>query len=73
MKKPPFEMGTPNFNGGSYTPISFTLNIANSSQQVGFSLFERLGSENITLIRTVILFMATMTAGFIVLTSGRKG
>ncbi|CAK3513819.1 hypothetical protein VCRA2122O341_370006 [Vibrio crassostreae] len=58
------------FSSGSYDGTGFFL--SRWGVDVGFNLFSSLGPNNTNMIRTVILFLATLLAGFILLSSGRS-
>ncbi|CAK3401098.1 hypothetical protein VCRA2122O341_230001 [Vibrio crassostreae] len=64
------KLGQMSFSDGSYDGTSFFL--SRWDVDVGFNLFSTLGSNNSNMIRTVILFIATLLAGFILLSSGRS-
>ncbi|WP_231625672.1 hypothetical protein, partial [Vibrio coralliirubri] len=66
----PLKLGHMSFSNGSYESTTFSLSRWNVD--VGFNLFSSLGSTNTNMIRTVILFLATLLAGFILLSSGRS-
>ncbi len=68
IAKSPFNLGQMDFNPGQYTPIQFELE--GRGIEVSFNFFTKLGG-NIDLIRTVIIFIALLSAAFIVLTAGR--
>ena len=67
VKNPPMLMGAADFNGGSYDGISFDVR----GQRVSFNLFGLLGN-NINLINSIIIFIATLMAAFIILSAGRN-
>lgn len=67
VKNPPMLMGAVDFNGGSYDGISFDVR----GQRVSFNLFGLLGN-NINLINSIIIFIATLMAAFIILSAGRN-
>ncbi|CAK2567296.1 hypothetical protein VCRA2116O29_990001 [Vibrio crassostreae] len=58
------------FDNGNYASTSFNLSRWDAS--VSFNLFDSLGSQNIALIRNVILFIATLFGAFIIISSGRS-
>jgi len=68
IAKSPFNLGQMDFNPGQYTPIQFELE--GRGIEVSFNFFTKLGG-NIDLIRTVIIFIALLSAAFIILTAGR--
>ncbi|MFA0332201.1 hypothetical protein AB4526_24500, partial [Vibrio cyclitrophicus] len=70
LKQSPLKLGQMSFSDGSYDGTSFFL--SRWDVDVGFNLFSTLGSTNSNMIRTVILFIATLLAGFILLSSGRS-
>ncbi|MEZ9013453.1 hypothetical protein AB6D76_14370, partial [Vibrio splendidus] len=70
IKQSPLKLGQMSFSDGSYESTTFSLSRWNVD--VGFNLFSSLGSTNTNMIRTVILFLATLLAGFILLSSGRS-
>ncbi|MFA0313181.1 hypothetical protein AB4495_21860, partial [Vibrio splendidus] len=70
IKQSPLKLGQMSFSDGSYESTTFSLSRWNVD--VGFNLFSSLGSNNTNMIRTVILFLATLLAGFILLSSGRS-
>ena len=70
IKQSPLKLGQMSFSDGSYESTTFSLSRWNVD--VGFNLFSSLGSNNTNMIRTVILFIATLLAGFILLSSGRS-
>jgi len=70
LKKSPLKLGQMSFSNGSYDGTSF--NLSRWDVDVGFNLFSSLGVNNTDMIRTVILFIATLFAGFILLSSGRS-
>ena len=70
LKQSPLKLGQMSFSDGSYESTTFSLSRWNVD--VGFNLFSSLGSNNTNMIRTVILFIATLLAGFILLSSGRS-
>ncbi|WP_176703564.1 hypothetical protein, partial [Vibrio splendidus] len=70
IKQSPLKLGQMSFSDGSYDGTSFFL--SRWDVDVGFNLFSTLGSNNSNMIRTVILFIATLLAGFILLSSGRS-
>ncbi|MFA0260963.1 hypothetical protein AB4497_00645, partial [Vibrio cyclitrophicus] len=70
IKQSPLKLGQMSFSDGSYESTTFSLSRWNVD--VGFNLFSSLGSANTNMIRTVILFLATLLAGFILLSSGRS-
>ncbi|WP_412500715.1 hypothetical protein [Vibrio cyclitrophicus] len=70
LKQSPLKLGQMSFSDGSYESTTFSLSRWNVD--VGFNLFSSLGSSNTNMIRTVILFLATLLAGFILLSSGRS-
>ncbi|WP_198926540.1 hypothetical protein, partial [Vibrio cyclitrophicus] len=70
VKESPLKLGQMSFSDGSYDGTSFFL--SRWDVDVGFNLFSSLGSNNTNMIRTVILFLATLLAGFILLSSGRS-
>ncbi|PTP16361.1 hypothetical protein CWO07_26005 [Vibrio splendidus] len=70
VKESPLKLGQMSFSDGSYESTAFSLSRWNVD--VGFNLFSSLGSNNTNMIRTVILFIATLLAGFILLSSGRS-
>ncbi|MFA0485431.1 hypothetical protein, partial [Vibrio sp. 10N.222.55.B11] len=70
LKQSPLKLGQMSFSDGSYESTTFSLSRWNVD--VGFNLFSSLGSTNTNMIRTVILFLATLLAGFILLSSGRS-
>ena len=70
LKKSPLKLGQMSFSSGSYDGTSF--NLSRWDVDVGFNLFSSLGVNNTDMIRTVILFIATLFAGFILLSSGRS-
>ncbi|MEZ8504623.1 hypothetical protein AB6D08_25465, partial [Vibrio splendidus] len=70
LKQSPLKLGRMSFSGGSYQSTTFSLSRWNVD--VGFDLFNSLGPHNTNMIRTVILFIATLLAGFILLSSGRS-
>ncbi|MEZ8240800.1 hypothetical protein AB6C73_20260 [Vibrio splendidus] len=70
IKQSPLKLGQMSFSDGSYESTSFFL--SRWDVDVGFNLFSSLGSNNTNMIRTVILFIATLLAGFILLSSGRS-
>lgn len=67
VKNPPMLMGVADFNGGSYDGISFDVR----GQRVSFNLFGLLGN-NTSLISSIIIFIATLMAAFIILSAGRN-
>lgn len=67
LQKSPINMGQMNFQQGSYTPESFVL----KGQQVSFNLFGILNADK-NMIQSVIIFLAFLTAAFIILSSGRS-
>ncbi|HAS6261012.1 TPA: hypothetical protein RQJ64_002195 [Vibrio vulnificus] len=67
LQKSPINMGQMNFQQGSYTPESFVL----KGQEVSFNLFGILKADK-NLIQSVIIFLAFLTAAFIILSSGRS-
>ncbi|NAZ71782.1 hypothetical protein, partial [Vibrio toranzoniae] len=70
LKQSPLKLGQMSFSSGSYDGTGFFL--SRWDVDVGFNLFSSLGSNNTNMIRTVILFLATLLAGFILLSSGRS-
>ncbi|WP_198597384.1 hypothetical protein, partial [Vibrio lentus] len=70
IKQSPLKLGQMSFSDGSYESTSFFL--SRWDVDVGFNLFSSLGSDNTNMIRTVILFIAALLAGFILLSSGRS-
>ncbi|MEZ8341005.1 hypothetical protein AB6D05_02755, partial [Vibrio cyclitrophicus] len=70
IKQSPLKLGQMSFSDGSYESTTFSL--SRWDVDVGFNLFSSLGSANTNMIRTVILFLATLLAGFILLSSGRS-
>ncbi|WP_261878790.1 hypothetical protein [Vibrio kanaloae] len=70
LKQSPLKLGQMSFSDGSYESTTFSL--SRWDVDVGFNLFSSLGSSNTNMIRTVILFLATLLAGFILLSSGRS-
>ncbi|HDY7428002.1 hypothetical protein [Vibrio vulnificus] len=67
LQKSPINMGQMNFQQGSYTPESFVL----KGQEVSFNLFGILKADK-NMIQSVIIFLAFLTAAFIILSSGRS-
>ncbi|MZI93243.1 hypothetical protein F9817_08540 [Vibrio sp. CAIM 722] len=68
LENPPDFLGSTTFDGGSYTGLTLTV----KGQSVDFDLFDSLGS-NVSLIRSVIIFVATVSGGLIILSAGRRG
>ncbi|EOB4961102.1 TPA: hypothetical protein RQK63_004320 [Vibrio vulnificus] len=67
LQHSPINMGQMNFQQGSYTAESFIL----KGQEVSFNLFGILKADK-NLIQSVIIFLAFLTAAFIILSSGRS-
>ncbi|MCY9803347.1 hypothetical protein OTK51_07860 [Vibrio scophthalmi] len=67
----PLKLGQMDFKDGDYSGTTFTLTRPDWSVDVGFNLFTMLG-VHLDLIRNVIIFVATLTAAYILLSSGRE-
>ncbi|MFA0096786.1 hypothetical protein AB4406_16930 [Vibrio splendidus] len=70
LKQSPLKLGQMSFSDGSYDGTSFFL--SRWDVDVSFNLFSTLDSNNSNMIRTVILFIATLLTGFILLSSGHS-
>ncbi|WCP70332.1 hypothetical protein LYZ37_23175 (plasmid) [Vibrio tubiashii] len=71
LTKSPLKMGTMHFNGGSYRGTQFDLDHHGHRISVGFNFLDRI-APHIDLIKGVIIFLATLMAAIIVLSSGRN-
>lgn len=71
MNKPLIGMGEMNFNTGTYTDETFVITRGGQDISIGFNLFDTLG-DNVTLIKAVILLVASLIAITIIMTSGRR-
>ncbi|MEX0336424.1 hypothetical protein [Vibrio tubiashii] len=71
LSQSPLKMGTMNFSSGSYKGTQFDLDHHGHRISVGFNLLNTL-APHIDLIKGVIIFIATLTVAFIVLSSGRN-
>ncbi|MDC5813104.1 hypothetical protein OPW07_25640 [Vibrio europaeus] len=71
LSQSPLKMGTMHFSSGSYKGTQFDLDHHGHRISVGFNLLNTL-APHLDLIKGVIIFIATLTAAFIVLSSGRN-
>ncbi|WCP70105.1 hypothetical protein LYZ37_19065 [Vibrio tubiashii] len=71
LAQSPLKMGTMNFSSGSYKGTQFDLDHHGHRISVGFNLLNTL-APHLDLIKGVIIFIATLMAAFIVLSSGRN-